>query len=248
MQQTPRGLDLYQWRPEAHPAFMELPEVRRVLSLEGIEITHEARMPDGHGWRLECRGGEIVNVYDTGRVVAQGRRMKEVGQLFMGPSREDAARVPQPSRQSVFVVYGHDRPTRDALEAMLLRWGLEPLILENLPSEGDTVIEKLERYTRETIHFAVVLATPDDVGYPAVDSSHPRPRARQNVVLELGMLLAKLGRRKVAILLKEGQDMEKPSDISGLIYIGYRDSLDEVKLRLAREMEGQGIHLRVGSL
>lgn len=222
--------------------------MRRILSQGGVEILHETRMPDGHGWRLECKGGEIVNVYDTGRVVAQGRRMKEVGQLFFGTPGEGAAPASRPGRQSVFVVYGHDRPTGDALEAMLLRWGLEPLILENLPSEGATVIEKLERYTGDTIHFAVVLATPDDVGYPAGDPSHPRPRARQNVVLELGMLLSKLGRSKVAILLKEGQEMEKPSDIAGLIYIGYRESLDEVKLQLAREMERQGIRLRVGSL
>jgi predicted nucleotide-binding protein len=45
-------------------------------------------------------------------------------------------------------------------------------------------------------------------------------RARQNVVLELGMLLAKLGRPRVAILLKNQATMERPSDLQGLIYRG----------------------------
>ena len=40
---------------------------------------------------------------------------------------------------------------------MLRRWRLEPLILDQLPSEGQTIIEKLEKYTAE-VNFAVVLA------------------------------------------------------------------------------------------
>jgi len=47
---------------------------------------------------------------------------------------------------------------------MLRRWGLEPLILDQLPSKGQTIIEKLEEYTAG-VGFAVVLATPDDEGH-----------------------------------------------------------------------------------
>ena len=46
--------------------------------------------------------------------------------------------------RDVFVVYGHDENARTQLEAMLRRWNIEPLILDQLPSEGMTVIEKLE--------------------------------------------------------------------------------------------------------
>jgi predicted nucleotide-binding protein len=49
---------------------------------------------------------------------------------------------------------------------MLRRWGLEPLILDQLPSEGQTIIEKLENYA-DQVGFAVVLATPDDEGHRA---------------------------------------------------------------------------------
>lgn len=64
----------------------------------------------------------------------------------------------QNTYRKIFVVYGHDETAKNHLEAMLRRWGLEPLILDQLPSEGQTIIEKLEKYTAD-VHFAVVLAT-----------------------------------------------------------------------------------------
>ena len=130
---------------------------------------------------------------------------------------------------------------------MLRRWGLEPLILDQLPSEGQTIIEKLESYTSE-VNFAVVLATPDDQGHRADRPDERTYRARQNVVLELGMLLSKLGRKKVAILLKDQEHMERPSDIQGLIYIPFKDSLKDASLMLAKEMCAQGYQIDVAKL
>ena len=72
---------------------------------------------------------------------------------------------------------------------------LDPLILDQLPSEGQTIIEKLEKHTSEA-NFCVVLATPDDVGFRAGHEDEKAHRARQNVVLELGMMLSKLGRKR----------------------------------------------------
>ena len=59
------------------------------------------------------------------------------------------------------------------------------------------------------------------------------------IVLELGMFLAKLGRERVAILLKEAADFEKPSDIQGLVYIPFQNKVDEVALSLIRELSRQ---------
>jgi predicted nucleotide-binding protein len=145
----------------------------------------------------------------------------------------------------VFVVYGHDTTARTQLEAMLRRWGLDPLILDQLPSEGQTIIEKLESYTGN-VGFAVVLATPDDEGNRVGHPDEKACRARQNVVLELGMLLATLGRKRVAILMKQSEKMERPSDIQGLIYIPFKDDLaKEAGLLLAKEMSQQGYDIAV---
>ena len=121
-------------------------------------------------------------------------------------------------------MYGHDNDAKTQLEVMLRRWKLDPLILDQLPSEGATIIEKLEKYTSK-VGFAVVLATPDDEGHRVAHSDEKVYRARQNVVLELGMLLARLGRSIVAILLKDPGQMERPSDIQGLIYISFKQNL-----------------------
>ncbi len=146
------------------------------------------------------------------------------------------------------MVYGHDTDARTQLEAMLWRWNLEPLILDQLPSEGATLIEKLEKYANDDVRFAVVLATPDDEGNARGKADEREFRARQNVVLELGILLAKLGRPRVAILLKQQEQMERPSDLHGVIYLAFADDVDEVKVTLAKEMAKQGIAIDVGRL
>jgi predicted nucleotide-binding protein len=128
---------------------------------------------------------------------------------------------------------------------MLRRWGLDPNILDQLPSEGATLIEKLERYY-PNVGFAVVLATPDDEAYPKGRPDEKKYRARQNVVLELGLALAHLGRSRVAILLKDQDVMERPSDIHGLIYIPFKtDPAKEAGLLLAKEMAAQGFSIDV---
>jgi predicted nucleotide-binding protein len=75
---------------------------------------------------------------------------------------------------------------------------LETIILHEQPNAGQTIIEKVERYAG--VAFAVVLLTPDDIGAEKGNESHLRPRARQNVILELGYFLARLGRKHIAAL------------------------------------------------
>ncbi|MEE9987492.1 TIR domain-containing protein [Agrobacterium pusense] len=142
--------------------------------------------------------------------------------------------------RDVFVVYGHDSGARTELEAMLRRWGLNPLILDQLTSGGQTIIEKLESAAGKA-SFAVVLATPDDEGHRAGHVEEKAHRARQNVVLELGMMLTKLGRDRVAVLMKQQENMERPSDIQGLIYIPFKDNVAEAALPLAKEIDAKGI-------
>ena len=62
------------------------------------------------------------------------------------------------------------------------------------------------------------------------------------------MLLSKIGRNKVAILLSQAEDMEKPSDIDGLIYIPFKENVEEAKLSLAKEMQNNGYSLDIAKL
>lgn len=141
--------------------------------------------------------------------------------------------------RKVFIVYGHDEIARTQLEALLRRWDLEPIILDQQASSGQTIIAKLEEYGSD-VGYAIVLATPDDEGKAKSELEY-KSRVRQNVVLELGMFLSKLGRERVAILLKEAENFEKHSDVQGLIYIPFQNKVDEVSISLIRELSRQGI-------
>jgi len=108
--------------------------------------------------------------------------------------------------------FGHDVTAREQLELILHRLGLNPFVLQNTSGEGLTIIESLEKEicpTGGAARFGIVLLTPDDMGY--VKSSKPedaQPRARQNVVLEMGMLLTAIGRKNVAILKERGHPLK----------------------------------------
>lgn len=227
---------------------MKKEEVLGILQDNGFVLDEEKTIP--YGVQFSFRNGAKVTVYDKGTVTPQGQHIEQV-KVLLGLAAPSAAPAQAATtvaiRKKVFVVYGHDPDSRSQLEAMLRRWEIEPLILDQLPSEGQTIIEKLEKHTSEA-SFAVVLATPDDVGYRSGHEDEKAFRARQNVVLELGMVLAKLGRRNVAILLKQQDKMERPSDIQGLIYIPFKDSVTDGAVLLAKEMAAQGYKIDIGKL
>jgi len=224
---------------------MTVEEIRDALRKAGLEIKDESRLPNNTGTQIQLKNGAIVNCFDTGKYNLQGKNQDVVAKALSFQSDGFTPPVCSVTSGKVFVVYGHDTAVRTELEAMLRRWGLDPIILDQLPSEGATLIEKLEKYY-PNVGFAVVLATPDDEAFPKGKPDEKRYRARQNVVLELGLLLAHLGRSKVAILLKDQDIMERPSDIQGLIYIPFKTDLTkEAGLLLAKEMASQGYNIDV---
>lgn len=147
------------------------------------------------------------------------------------------AAVPARDLPKVFVVHGHDGEPREAVARCLERLGLDPVILHERPNKGRTIITKF-REEAEDVNFAVVLMTPDDVG-KAAKATKIQPRARQNVVFELGFFIGALGPDRVAALVKG--DIERPSDFDGVVYI----SLDNAdwQLRLGRELQAAGYQI-----
>ena len=219
---------------------MSVEEIINILKINGFSIVNQDKTGNGLGTVIKLSNGCLINCWDSGKISFQGKNIQDVESVINKHNYQNANR-------KVFVVYGHDSNAKTQLEAMLRRWDLEPIILDQLVSSGATIIEKLEEQTNE-VSFGIVLATPDDVGYAKNDEKNKRYRARQNVVLELGMLLAKIGRSKVAILLSQAEDMEKPSDIDGLIYIPFKDNVEETKLSLAKEMQSNGYSLDISKL
>jgi predicted nucleotide-binding protein len=136
------------------------------------------------------------------------------------------------SKRKVFVVHGH-AGVEHAVAGFLRKLGLDPIILHEKPNEGRTIIEKFEAHS--DVGFAVVLITADDVG--GLKDGPQRPRARQNVILELGYFVGRLGRKKVCPLI-EG-DVELPSDVLGVGWVEL-DKHEGWHMKLAKELQAAG--------
>ena len=216
--------------------------------------------PIDHAVQFELKDGIKVNLYNTGRITFGGPKVefKSAVEAFVNgegsevePKNQTSATPLEPMEPAVamerrvFVVHGHDIEARNDLELILRRVQVNPIILQNIPGVGDTLIEKLESLTGAD--FACVLLTPDDIGASASTPDSLRPRARQNVVLELGMVLSRLGRRSVAILVK-GDNLEKPSDIDGLIYIPFKNKVTEASSALGAALATAGFEIDVRDL
>ena len=91
--------------------------------------------------------------------------------------------------------------------------------LDDQPSNSMTIIQKLEYYSPK-VGFAIVLMTADNIGKEKSDSGNAKPRARQNVLLELGYFIAKLERKYVHVACHK--NIEIPSDWSGVINSNFR--------------------------
>jgi len=107
---------------------------------------------------------------------------------------------------------------RESVARVFATLGLEPVILQEQPDRGRTIIDKFYYYSE--VEFAVVLLSPDDMGYASeAGPDTAQLRARQNVILELGFFLGKLGRENVVALHKG--NVEIPSDFSGVLFTPY---------------------------
>ncbi|KWW14584.1 nucleotide-binding protein [Pseudomonas putida] len=135
----------------------------------------------------------------------------------------------------VFVVHGHDEGARESVARFLERLGFEPVILHEQANRGRTVIEKIEAH--RDVGFAVVLLTPDDQG--CVKGGELEPRARQNVLLELGYFLGYLGRDRVCALKRD--QVEIPSDFAGVVWTSMSD--EGWKQALSRELQDAGYEI-----
>ncbi len=169
--------------------------------------------------------------------VAVRKRLNWLGSCQATPLPASANDNQKLRSKEVFVVHGHDEAIREKVARFLEKLGLTPIILHEKANRGRTIIEKFTEHSN--VAFAVVLLTPDDFGRQKnATPSDDSPRARQNVIFELGYFMGKLGRDRVAALHSPG--VEILSDFSGVAYIPIEPS-DAWQLLLARELSAAGL-------
>jgi len=227
----------------------------------GREITSSGL--SGNAYQIKTEDGAILNWYEsTGTVQFQGKPEakaklesdlatytgKPVAIPAAAASAAPASGGATPAQQNsgkVFIVHGHDSVAREQLELVVHKLGLDPFVLQNTGGAGLTIIEALESEIGNrngAARFGIVLLTPDDIGYAkAAGDKEAQPRARQNVVLEMGMLISAVGRKNVAILKK--QHLEVPSDAQGILYIPFNDHVKEAVPKLVDRLRSSGFVL-----
>ena len=142
----------------------------------------------------------------------------------------------------VFIVHGHDGDVKlQVAEYLEQVTGERPVILHEQADAGQTIIEKFEAHASEA-GFAVILLTADDLG-KVKGATNLSPRARQNVVLEFGFFIGRLGRSRVVALYETG--VELPSDLNGVLY---KPLTGNWHTELARELRVAGIDADLGKL
>jgi predicted nucleotide-binding protein len=174
----------------------------------------------------------------------------ELYQVATSASPTTAANPPAAgvaARDSVFIVHGHGHREDEVARFIEGRGGRPIILKDEIHGGSTTLVEKLEREAGKC-GYAVVLFTPDDVGMKARSDEKLKPRARQNVILELGYFIAKLGRGQVTIL--GDPTVEIPSDFGGVGYyvlddgggwkLSLGDELRQAKMLNADPPAGQG--------
>lgn len=197
----------------------------------------------GHG------GGRGDDAHEARQYVAEGRLASiqllqqavewlqdELGAAAPAPTTaiQPAARSREHKLRKIFIVHGHDAGAREGMARFIEKLDFEAVILQEQVNQGRTIIEKVEAHG--DVGFAVVLLTPDDHGAKTGDA--PRPRARQNVIIELGYFIGRLGRSNVCAFTTTN-DLDLPTDFAGVVW-EQLDGAGAWKQRLAGELEAAG--------
>ncbi len=194
------------------------------------------------GWRVKReneRQQSYVKGLDSSASLLESM-IEEIEEYWEDDNKEQGSfSLPKDERidaTKVFVVHGRDDSTRQAVARFIEKLDLEPVILDEQADKGRTIIEKFEQEADE-VRFAVILLTPDDEGRLRSEEAELKPRARQNVIFELGYFRRALGPNRVCAL-KKGE-VETPSDYDGVIYIPLDDA-GGWKMGLIRELKAAG--------
>lgn len=189
-----------------------------------------------YSWRAASRAQDITDEIILGHV---GFKKK------LNSKKVEVTEVK--SNNKVFVVHGHDSGLKNDIDIFLRDIGLEPIVLHRQADEGLTIIEKFEKHSE--VVYAFILLTPDDIGTTVElfnseeTAKNWELRARQNVIFEFGYFVAKLGRRNVCCIYKEGVML--PNDISGLLYKKVTESIDSIGYEIIKELKNVGLKLKI---
>jgi predicted nucleotide-binding protein with TIR-like domain len=104
----------------------------------------------------------------------------------------------------------------------------------------------------DTFDFAVLVMTPDDL---TVSGGMPQNSARDNVLIEIGLFIGRLGRGRTFMLYPKGSNVRIPSDLAGVTLALFSKPSDDTKLlsavgpacfKIRNAIRGEGKTIQLG--
>lgn len=145
----------------------------------------------------------------------------------------------------IFLVHGHNNLMLESVARTIQQLHLQPIILREEEDFGKTIIEKFEKNASEA-NFAVILLSCDDMAVSKKNLEKENkekefkaqylPRARQNVIYEMGYFTGMLDCNHVFLLVEDG--VETPGDLDGIIYTSFTTS--DWRFKLVKRLQACG--------
>lgn len=194
-----------------------------------------------------CGEDEEQDIRDSIKWCADGlRSCKAIFETYLEdmaeentPTTQVVSKTTSGNTDKIFIVHGHDGELKQSVARIIEKQGIEAIILSEQANKGRTIIEKFEDYS--DVGGAICLFTADDYGRAKADKTD-NIRARQNVVLETGYFMGKLGRDHVVLLADKG--IEMPSDLSGVVYT----DTGSWQFALLKELDAMGYKVDLNKL
>ncbi len=222
-------------KESSHESFLE--DINEKLQQDSIRINEDGSITQGNTETSETHIKENKDEqwYDKTMLT------RSFPHELKSPSEKTVLK----DKDRIFIVHGHDEGMKESVARVIEKLELKPIILHDQANMGKTIIEKFEKHS-ENVACAVVLLSPDDMGYKVGQLPElAKLRARQNVVLELGYFIGRLGREKVFVLVKNPNELEMPSDILAFVYIEYGNGW---QMQLGKEIKECGLDIDMNKL
>jgi predicted nucleotide-binding protein len=168
---------------------------------------------------------EVYSVVDNALGILKGAK-SDYESGFMNKANQITHNRPR----RIFISHGRS-PDWHRIQAYIEKDArMETLELAQQANRGRTVLQKLWDESGKCSYAVIVMTGDDDTG------EGERPRARENVMHEIGFFQGRYGLENVCLLYEEGTSI--PSNIHGLVYIPFPKGRIETTLGdLRRELE-----------
>lgn len=185
-------------------------------------------------WDVALTAHRVSDICDVALDYCIDAVNEAIGKLETTPPSEIAMQevtIKEPPK--AFIAHGGESPALDKLKKFLIALGVEPLVIEEQPSEGRSVGENVDCYARQA-DCAIILATKGDI-----DGKTGRFIPRGNVLIEIGKS-QELFKDRIIYLLQAGANL--PTNITEKVRARFTtQNMDNAFIKVATELRKFGI-------